>query len=170
MKIQTCLSAVIAQEHHKKHFNKSVRNEPKYSSDGYVLAYVPVGQTFKEDERAQEILMKLKPRKHGPFNVISVHLHTTTSDKDSIENTGYIYRLSLARRDKKILQLAATAEQEPVERVVSSETPSATPPNEVEYVVGKIIGHSGPPIDRRYTVHWYGLAPEDNTARQSTTS
>lgn len=79
------------------------------------------------DELAEETSMKLQPRKTGSFKMTCFQSHTIASDEDGIDITGSIDRVSFARRRGDVNQLAPRAENQSVERAVSSETSLAAP-------------------------------------------
>lgn len=119
--------------------------------------------TSNADELFQEMLEKLKTRKIRPFKVTSVQSHTITFDDNGIETTVSIDKAFLARQINDLSQSLPTADHQFVERSVSSETPPDTPPIGIEHGVEKIIWHSEPLTDWRYTVQWYESVPADDT-------
>lgn len=183
--------ASAARLHYKEYFDHRVENPKEHQTKDW--AYVnssPVVRRNRAEEspNKQDLSVKLRPKKAGPYKDIRKTDHTITMDIGGLHKVVFIDQITLARRfdeaeqpeepingDAQVEQSGelmngdAQVEQKQVDQPSSSDGLTQQnicqedEPERREYVVQKIIDHMETEDGTVYCVRWCGYKSQDDT-------
>lgn len=86
-----------ARRTYKKHLNKKVKHLQRFGSHDWVYAYKPPVAARRQTERKfmDDLSVKLRPKRMGPYRVIRTMEHTVVVDVDGLHNVTLFNCVSL---------------------------------------------------------------------------